>query len=647
MSYATDCHYVEFRDKSVNGWMYRLELLPRHVAAGTTYYGGANTSFVRFSDNIILTDEIDLESAYSEQPTGIASVPTFKLKLATENMTSDEFTVLVANEAWYATGSEQSNYGWGGSGNPTYDMPITNTWVLRCNYGTGSVSGSSAIMFIGVQRENGGITLSVNKEGQKTVELTIVNALSEFARLYKAEYFGMYLLEHEGGTIRKDDIIYQTIFSGKKNVSENFNNWKACFMTTVDINARILERMQFICGLFRLPTTTIKSIAFSHKHLSFYEQDTTSATGTGTGLSTTINSINYEDDTAGYTTANDSKQEEIWLICATVDDDGDPTDYQILGNGLFIKSSSSGSLFEGETVSDILTNTCIGWGAKQAYMIRDSKAVLSSRGVLGDLAIGSNVDTLTLDTSTDIIGEIKDFATGVPAGVIRSCTVNVDTNGTDDDGEFKYQIQGNLGEKDFSVKCLLHNLPMLVDYKSDWGNSDHSNPDLGSARASLREVSWRVAGYNLRRLWYRASVTGFSSGNADNKMMLRCHTRVLYHTGKAFSTSLYGTYVMDGSHWRGTFLQMQRDSGLPNTIAKFLGIILSNPKRAVLPCTVSMDKLDVNCIGRTVKVTLAGKLSQFSYLHDSGQSYATAVVLEVKSSIMKNTSDVKLLILPQ
>lgn len=646
MSYATDCHYIEFRDKSVSGWEYRLELLPRHTGAATTYYGGANTSFVPFSDNIISVDEIDLESAFSEQPTGIASVPTWKFKLAVDNMTSDEFTVLVANEAWYADGSEQSGLGWGGSGYPTYDMPITNTWVLRCDYGSGTISGASNIMFTGVQRENGGIELETNKDGQRTVEITIVNALSEFARLYKAQSFGTYLLSQGSSEIRKDDIIYQAIFSGKKNVSENFANWKACFMTTVDINARILERMQFVCGLFRLPTTTIKSIAFSHKHLSFYEQDTTSATGTGTGLSTYIDSINYEDDSAGHTTANDSKQEEIYLICAVVDDDGDPTDFEAIGNGLFIKSQSSGSLFEGETVSDILSNTCTGWGAKQAYMMRSNKMVLSSRGVLGDLAIGSDIDTLTLNTSTDVIGGAK-IKTGVPAGIIRSCTINVDTNGTDDDSEYKYQIQGNTGEKDFSAKCLLHNLPMLVDYKIDWANGDKANPDLGGSGAALREVSWRTIGYNLRRMWYRASVTGFESGNADHKMMLRLHPRVLYHTGKAFSTSLYGTYVMDGDHWRGTFLQMQRDSGLPNTIAKFLGIILSNPKRAVVECTVPMEKLDVNCIGRTVKVTLAGLLDKWSYLHDSGQSYATAVVLEVKSSVMKNTSDVKLLLFPQ
>lgn len=639
MSYRDKCHYIDFKDKSTLGWLWRLELLP---ADPPYYFNGVGNTFEEFSDSIILTDEIgELEAAYSDQPLGISSIPTLKLQFATDNMTADEFSTIVVNTPIsipVQSDSEEST-------DRDYEIAVTNAWILRCDYGSGSISGSSDIFFAGVQRANGGFEETINAVGQSVCEITIVAALPELARLYSAERFGLYMLnnaEESDTNLRRQGFIYQTAFpsgSDVATVTDNFSSHRAMFLHTVNINNRLLERMRYVCGLFRIDGTVVKSIRFYHEHLKFYHQKTSD------NLGVKDTAVEYRSDASNFQGGTPPDTQELWLACATVENDTS-SNFSALGHGLFIKSGSSGSLMEGETVADMLDNFAKGNGSKCAYTIRNSRMVLSCGSPLDDFTTDYSAPTLTVSAATQLImGEVK-ISTGVVGGAVRSATYNVDTAGSDDESEFKFQIGGNLSEVDYSAKCIIHNNLRIRKYENNWlsnlGNGDQTNKS-----GNKKGISWRQAGYDLRKFYCLRTISGLSSGLADHKILMVAHPNVEYYNGGAWNSSAPPTYLMDRDHWQGTFLQMQRTIGLPNILAKFVAQMLSNPRRALVECTVSLDVLDVNCIGRTVNVTFDGALSKYNYLHNAGDGYARAVVLSVKSSIQNCTSEVKLLVLPK
>jgi hypothetical protein len=528
-----------------------------------------------------------------------------------------------------------------------YSIGVTNTWVLRCDYGSGTISGSSDIMFIGVQRANGGSEEEIDLTSHGVAEVTIVAALPEFARLYSAERFGLYVLNNatESDTERRrQGIVYQTVFPESSHIAsvvDTFQGTRSISMHTVNINNALLERMKYVCGCFRVHGDTIKSIRFYHEHLRFYYQKTTDNLGVTDGVvanaSTTAN--NFQGGSPPST-------QELWWILATAIDDS-AIDFDTLGHGLFIKSGSSGSLLEGETVADMINNFNGGNGSKCAYAIRSNKMVLSCGTILEDFANDYGATQLTYNVVNQTADTRVKISRGVPGGIIRSATINVDTNGSDDEGEFKYQIGGNLSEVDYSVKTMITSNLRAREYDHKWGNTN-GNTDVTAYLSNPLNISWRQADYDLRKYYYVRTVSGLSSGLTDHKLLMVAHPFVEYSYNGSWQSITPSTYAMDVDHWKGTFIQQQSEIGIGNVLAKYVGIALSNSRRAKIECKTSIELFDVNMIGRNVRVTFDGMLSgRYADLHDTGQTYSTGLVLDVKSSIITGLSDVTIVLLPK
>jgi len=635
MSYKQDCHYLEFQDKSSRGWWWRLELLPAVDTAEADYFDGANNVFVPFSDNIIIADSIELETTFDDQPLGIASTPTMKLLFARQNMTADEFETIVLNEGWNTGGF--------------YDIKVTNVWILRTNSGVGGVSSTSDIYFVGIQRADGGYQDKIGDDRKSKCEITIANALSELARISTLDKFAEAVFTTwiyvDSTWTKKYSTTYQQIWNNTSSVFENFRDDNVVTTKTIAINYFILLHIRdIIKHYYRLPESMVKCIGFSHSHLQMFAQSTSTSDGEHGSAIGTETALVYEGATAPV-------EQTVWFILATLAHYADSySTYADLGHGLLVRSGSSGSYFEGETIADMLTNLATGWGAKQMYVIRNNKMVLSSAPILDDTTASDDYGDIVLNLASIQTGGM-DVSTGKFSGLMRSVTYNIDGAGSDDATEYKYQIAGNLSEEDFSKKCIIHNLPRIRDYEQrgaysiDAYRTDIAEGLLKEARAN----SWRNAGFDLRKFWYYAQPSGWDSGLPDDTVPIRCHVVCGFNDGGGlgFQAITPISYVMDNTHWKGALIEQQATSGLPNTLAKYVGLALSNKRRAVFPFKVSMEYIGINHIGRVIQLEFDSYLSQYSYLHDTGGDSARTIVLGVKSNIMKNESEGKFLVLPR